>query len=161
MSKPTSALRDPNTSKLQETQEKTRWMKFDNKTFKAEDNILLNSIKNSGYGYRKVHYTDEVDKNKTLFGFGTDKVFFDDEWDIRATEDLTALEHHNSGKIVLRRLSHIYPANPELRPKFFPSNDLNEPLKKVEDLAVVPHFLHELGLLPVSEFKSLMFTQDF
>jgi hypothetical protein len=62
---------------------------------------------------------------------------------------------------VLRRLSHIYPSNPELRPKFFPDNDYNEPLKKVEDLVVVPHFLHEMGLLPTSEFRSLMFTQDF
>ena len=62
---------------------------------------------------------------------------------------------------MLRRLSHIYPSNPELRPKFFPANDYSEPLKKVEDLMVVPHFLHEMGLLPSSEFRSLMFTQDF
>ena len=80
---------------------------------------------------------------------------------MRATEDLKNLEHHNSGKIVLRRLSHLYPTNSELRPKFFPDNDYNEPLKKVEDLAIVPHFLHELGLFPSSDFKSLFFTQEF
>lgn len=62
---------------------------------------------------------------------------------------------------MLRRLSHLYPTNEKLRPKFFPDNDYNEPLKKVEDLTIVPHFLHELGLFPTSTFKSLFFTQDF
>lgn len=136
-------------------------MRFDNKSFKAEDNIASNAFKHGGYGYRKVHFTEEVEKNKTLFGFGTDKVFFDDEWDIRGTENLKSLDPNNPDRIILRRLGHLYPTNPELRPKFFPDNDYNEPLRKVEDVAAVPHFLHELGLFPASEYKSLFFTQDF
>lgn len=55
----------------------------------------------------------------------------------------------------------MYPTNEKLRPKFFPENDYNEPLKKVEDLATIPHFLHELGLFPTAYYKSLFFTQDF
>lgn len=51
-----------NTSKLQVIDEKIRWMRFDNKTFKAEDNILASTLastlKIGGYGYRKVHNTD-------------------------------------------------------------------------------------------------------
>jgi len=62
--------------------------------------------------------------------------------------------------VILRRLGHLYPTNSELRPKFFPANDYNEPLKKVTDLVTVPHFLHELGLFPASYYKSLFFTQD-
>lgn len=50
--------KDVNFSKIQEVQEKTRWMRFDNKTFKTEDNILSNTIKTGGYGYRKVFFTD-------------------------------------------------------------------------------------------------------
>lgn len=143
-------INNVNTSALKVIDEKAHWMRFSNSNFVAEDNILSNAITSGGYGYRKVHFTDEVEKNKTLFGFGTDKVFFDDEWDIRKTEDLSRLATKTSGPVVLRRLSHLYPANSNLRPKFFPDNDLNEPLRKVEDLTIVPHFLHEMGLFPVS-----------
>jgi hypothetical protein len=154
-------MSDPNTVNIKESGESSHWMRYDNKTFKAEDNIASNAFKLGGYGYRKVHFTEEVEKNKTLFGLGTDKVFFDDEWDIRATENLGSLDPNHPEKIILRRLGHLYPTNSELRPKFFPSNDYNEPLKKVQDIAAVPHFLHELGLFPASEYKSLFFTQDF
>jgi hypothetical protein len=51
-------MSNPNTSKIHVIDEKTHWMRFDNKTFKAEDNILSNSIKTGGYGYRKVYFTD-------------------------------------------------------------------------------------------------------
>lgn len=95
-------------------------MRFDNKTFKAEDNVASNMFKIPGYGYRKVNYTEEVEHNKTLFGFGTDKVFFDPEWDIRGTENLANLDPNHPDKVILRRLGHLYPSNPELRPRFFP-----------------------------------------
>jgi hypothetical protein len=55
---------------------------------------------------------------------GKDKPFFDPEWDIRKTEDLSKLSANKDDKIILRRLGHIYPAN-ELRPKFFPSDSYN------------------------------------
>lgn len=58
-------------------QEVTHWMRFDNKTFGTEDNIASNLLKSSGYGYRKVHYTEEVEQNKAIFGLGKDKIFFD------------------------------------------------------------------------------------
>jgi hypothetical protein len=58
MSKPATTVNNVNTSKLQVIDEKTRWMRFDNKTFKAEDNILANTLKTGGYGYRKVHNTE-------------------------------------------------------------------------------------------------------
>jgi hypothetical protein len=137
-------------------------MRFNNETFEATDNVASNLLKSSGYGYRKVFYTDEVEQNKTLFGLGTDKVFFDPEWDIRTTENLKNLEPNlTNDRIVLRRLGHLYPTNSDLRPRFFPKDNYNEPLKKVTDLVAVPHFLHELGLFPASEYKSLFFTQDF
>lgn len=100
-------------------------MRYDNTTFVAEDSIASNAFHINGYGYRKVYFTDEVEKNKTLFGLGTDKIFFDDEWDIRATENLANLDPNNPERVILRRLSHLYPTNPELRPKFFPDNDFN------------------------------------
>ena len=58
MSQPATLLNNPNTSKINVIGEKTRWMRFDNKNFKTEDNILSNGIKTGGYGYRKVHFTD-------------------------------------------------------------------------------------------------------
>lgn len=39
--------------------EKTHWMKFNLENYEASDNILSNTIDQSGYGYRNVHYTDE------------------------------------------------------------------------------------------------------
>lgn len=135
---------------LKVSDEQAHWMRFSNLNYATEDNILSNTITSGGYGYRKVHFTEEVEQNKTLFGFGKDKVFFDNEWKIRETEDLSKLATKTSGPVVLRRLSHLYPGNSDLRPKFFPEKDLNEPLRKVEDLTIVPHFLHEMGLFPVS-----------
>ncbi len=136
-------------------------MRYDNKTFEAEDNIASNLFEMDGYGYRKVLYTEEHEKNKRFFGFGEDKVFFDDEWKIRELENLSSLDPNSNDRVILRRLGHLYPTNKELRPKFFPSNDFNEPLRKVQDIGAVPHFLHEMGLFPVSEYRSLFFTQDF
>jgi len=71
-------MHNPNTVDIKESTDSSHWMRYDNKTFKAEDNIASNAFKQTGYGYRKVYFTDEVEKNKTLFGFGTDKIFFDD-----------------------------------------------------------------------------------
>ncbi len=85
-------MSNPNTVNIREHEESTHWMRYDNKTFEAQDNIASNLFNLGGYGYRKVHFTDEVEKNKTLFGLGTDKVFFDDEWDVRATENLKNLD---------------------------------------------------------------------
>lgn len=108
-------------SSIHANEEKTHWMRFDNKTFVAEENTS-NILKVGGYGYRRIHYTQEVEQNKTLFGLGKDKIFFDTEWDIRTTENLNNLDPHHPEKIILRRLGHLYPTNETLRPKFFPTD---------------------------------------
>jgi hypothetical protein len=64
-------------------EEDTKWMRFNNDTYEAEDSLGPTAFTSKGYGYRNTHYTEEVKQNKTLFGLGKDKIFFDPEWDCR------------------------------------------------------------------------------
>jgi hypothetical protein len=45
-------------------------MKFDNSTFETTDEVASSSLAGEGSSFRNVHSTDEVVKNKSLFGFG-------------------------------------------------------------------------------------------
>lgn len=68
-----------------------------------------------------MHYTDEDTQNKKLLGIGKDKVFTDPEWDIRKElQSLQSIDPDNKEKVILERLSQLYPKNKELRPAFFP-----------------------------------------
>lgn len=50
-----------NQSNIHANEQTTHWMRFDNKTFVADDNVASNLLKgSSGFGYRKVHYTKQV-----------------------------------------------------------------------------------------------------
>lgn len=51
-------MNNPNTVNIKESNENYHWMSYDNKTFKAEDDIASNAFKLQGHGYRKVHYTE-------------------------------------------------------------------------------------------------------
>lgn len=87
-------------------------------------------------------------------------MFFDPEWDVRKTENVTRLGVNKDDRIIFRRLGHLY-SNNQLRPRFFPKDNYNEPLRKVTDIYAVPHALHEMGLFGANHYKTLFFTQDF
>ena len=82
-------------------------------------------------------------------------MFKDPEWTI--TQDHVENLDPNQGKVVLKRLTKLYPKHN--RPPFFP--DEKESTLKVKDPSKVPYFLTEINLMTPMHYKSLFITQDY
>lgn len=85
-------------------------------------------------------------------------MFVDSQYDVRKENGIENLDkNHKSGKVILKRLSHLYGEGIH-KPDFFPANGK---VTRVEEPTHAPHCVNELPMFGQIDYKSLFITQTW